>query len=105
MAYSFSQLQQATDDWSDANLLGSGGFGAVYKGWDPNHTNTLVAVKRATVQTTKFKEEVRCTDHIMRVFVSFHLTFSSPPQCLQCLKFRHPTCAQHPSHPTYISSH
>ena len=57
-AYSLSQLQQATDGWSDANLLGRGGFGEVYKGRDPDSPHSLVAVKRATVQTTRFKEEV-----------------------------------------------
>ena len=57
-AYSLSQLQQATVGWSDTNLLGRGGFGEVYRGVDPKNPSVDVAVKRATVQTTKFREEV-----------------------------------------------
>ena len=57
-AYTLSQLQQATAGWSEANLLGRGGFGEVYRGVDPSNHSVAVAVKRATVQTTKFREEV-----------------------------------------------
>lgn len=37
-------LRRATDNFSEANILGSGGFGVVYKGVQPD--GTLIAVKR-----------------------------------------------------------
>ncbi|KAJ4801488.1 cysteine-rich RECEPTOR-like kinase [Rhynchospora pubera] len=40
----FSTLQQATDNFSDSNKLGEGGFGPVYKGKMPNGQE--IAVKR-----------------------------------------------------------
>lgn len=39
-------LQLATDDFSEKNILGQGGFGKVYKGVLPD--NTKIAVKRLT---------------------------------------------------------
>ncbi|XP_018504855.2 cysteine-rich receptor-like protein kinase 29 [Pyrus x bretschneideri] len=44
LKYDFDTIRSATDDFSDANKLGSGGFGAVYKGRLQN--GQLIAVKR-----------------------------------------------------------
>eukprot|EP00850_Spirogloea_muscicola_P018115 SM000162S02393 [mRNA] locus=s162:272236:278270:- [translate_table: standard] len=43
--YSFSELRVATDNFSEENLLGEGGFGSVYKGVLPGKPKTVVAVK------------------------------------------------------------
>ncbi|GMI79709.1 L-type lectin receptor kinase S.4 [Hibiscus trionum] len=45
--YSYRELKQATNSFSDKTLLGQGGFGRVYKGTLGN-PNTLVAVKRVS---------------------------------------------------------
>ncbi|KAJ1285773.1 hypothetical protein BS78_03G302600 [Paspalum vaginatum] len=44
-ALTFSQLSAATDDFSEQNLLGEGGFGRVYKG-RLDDTNEVIAVKQ-----------------------------------------------------------
>ncbi|XP_048438364.1 cysteine-rich receptor-like protein kinase 44 isoform X2 [Pyrus x bretschneideri] len=44
LKYDFDTIRSATDDFSDANMLGRGGFGAVYKGSLLN--GQLIAVKR-----------------------------------------------------------
>ncbi|RXH73654.1 hypothetical protein DVH24_016476 [Malus domestica] len=49
--FSLSELQVATDTFSDKNILGSGGFGKVYKGRLDD--GTLVAVKRLKEESTQ----------------------------------------------------
>ncbi|KAK4485129.1 hypothetical protein RD792_007741 [Penstemon davidsonii] len=44
LQYEFDQIRTATNDFSDANKLGEGGFGAVYMGELPN--KRAIAVKR-----------------------------------------------------------
>ncbi|XP_078172210.1 LRR receptor kinase SERK2-like isoform X2 [Carex rostrata] len=44
--FAWRELQLATDDFSEKNILGEGGFGKVYKGVLPD--NTKIAVKRLT---------------------------------------------------------
>lgn len=43
--FSYEELNEATNGFSDGQLLGSGGFGKVYKGTLQNNNNTEIAVK------------------------------------------------------------
>ncbi|CAI5981228.1 unnamed protein product [Closterium sp. NIES-64] len=55
--FSIHQMAKATNNWSDDNVLGKGGFGIVYKGHSPQ--GQLWAIKRSTVMTNDFETEVR----------------------------------------------
>ncbi|CAI5462051.1 unnamed protein product, partial [Closterium sp. Yama58-4] len=55
--FSLQQIMKATNNWSDDNVLGKGGFGIVYKGYSPQ--GQLWAIKRSTVMTNDFEVEVR----------------------------------------------
>jgi len=61
MIYDFSQVLEATDNFSEENKLGQGGFGPVYKG--RFHDGLEVAVKRLASHSgqgfTQFKNEVQ----------------------------------------------
>ncbi|PHT56184.1 hypothetical protein CQW23_04670 [Capsicum baccatum] len=60
LQYDFSTIRAATDNFSNANKLGQGGFGPVYKGMLPNGQE--VAVKRLSTDSgqgdLEFKNEV-----------------------------------------------
>ncbi|XP_016648143.1 PREDICTED: putative receptor-like protein kinase At4g00960 [Prunus mume] len=60
LQYDFETIRSATDDFSDANKLGQGGFGAVYKGELAN--GRYIAVKRLSKNSAQgdreFKTEV-----------------------------------------------
>ncbi|XP_060193119.1 cysteine-rich receptor-like protein kinase 44 isoform X2 [Lycium barbarum] len=60
LQYDFSTIEAATDNFSNANKLGQGGFGPVYKGKLPNGQE--VAVKRLSADSgqgnLEFKNEV-----------------------------------------------
>ncbi|KAF9690352.1 hypothetical protein SADUNF_Sadunf01G0186700 [Salix dunnii] len=45
LSFSFKELKKCTNNFSEVNALGSGGYGTVYKGTLP--TGVLVAIKRA----------------------------------------------------------
>uniref|UniRef100_A0A0R0EBK6 Uncharacterized protein n=1 Tax=Glycine max TaxID=3847 RepID=A0A0R0EBK6_SOYBN len=60
LQFNFNTIQVATEDFSDSNKLGQGGFGAVYRGRLSN--GQMIAVKRLSRDSgqgdTEFKNEV-----------------------------------------------
>ncbi|XP_042755505.1 probable LRR receptor-like serine/threonine-protein kinase At3g47570 [Lactuca sativa] len=50
MKVSYSQLLKATNGFSQANLIGEGGFGSIYKGVLDDHDDTIVAIKVVHLQ-------------------------------------------------------
>ncbi|XP_038699714.1 receptor-like protein kinase THESEUS 1 [Tripterygium wilfordii] len=67
--YSFSQIEAATDNFSNANKLGEGGYGPVYKG--KLRSGQEIAVKRLSTSSTQgleeFKNEVSLTARLQHV--------------------------------------
>ncbi|CAI5527101.1 unnamed protein product, partial [Closterium sp. Naga37s-1] len=55
--FSLQQMLSATNNWSEDNVVGKGGFGVVYKGRSPQ--GQLWAVKRSSIMTNDFETEVR----------------------------------------------
>ncbi|KAK8632958.1 hypothetical protein V6N13_013814 [Hibiscus sabdariffa] len=51
--YSYQELNQATNSFSDKSLLGQGSFGRVYKGQTLRNSNTQVAVKRVSNESNQ----------------------------------------------------
>ncbi|KAL8493130.1 hypothetical protein ACS0TY_024369 [Phlomoides rotata] len=74
-SFTFKELQRATDNFSSKNILGSGGFGNVYRG--KLEDGTLVAVKRlkditGTTGISQFRTELEMISlavhrHLLRI--------------------------------------
>ncbi|BBG93480.1 cysteine-rich RECEPTOR-like protein kinase 29 [Prunus dulcis] len=58
LQYDFETIRSATDDFSDANKLGQGGFGAVYKASEWNIYSCEKASKNSEQGDREFKTEV-----------------------------------------------
>ncbi|XP_021282738.1 probable serine/threonine-protein kinase PBL7 [Herrania umbratica] len=67
--FTYKELELATDNFSEANVIGSGGFGVVYKGTLAN--GTVAAIKR--LQRDGKREE-----HAFRMEVDLLSRFNSP---------------------------
>ncbi|CAN6169737.1 unnamed protein product [Urochloa humidicola] len=61
--FEFSQVANATDNFSDGNKLGEGGFGPVYKGKLPNGLE--IAVKRLNPQSGQGLNEFKTEIHLI----------------------------------------
>ncbi|KAL8237370.1 hypothetical protein R6Q59_018451 [Mikania micrantha] len=65
-AFSFEELSKYTNNFSESNNVGTGGYGMVYKGCLPN--GKLVAIKRATRGSTQggleFKTEIELLSRV-----------------------------------------
>ncbi|KAI7738589.1 hypothetical protein M8C21_014575, partial [Ambrosia artemisiifolia] len=65
-AFSFEELSKYTNNFSESNNIGTGGYGMVYKGILPN--GQLVAIKRATRGSTQggleFKTEIELLSRV-----------------------------------------
>ncbi|CAN1173496.1 Class V chitinase [Linum perenne] len=76
-AFSFSEIKSATNDFSGENLLGSGGFGPVYKGVLAG--GEVIAVKRlkesSNQGTEEFRNEVSLTARLQHVNLARVLGF------------------------------
>lgn len=56
--FSLAELAAVTRNFHDANVLGEGGFGRVYKGWlNENGTEYAVAVKRLNSESVQGLKE------------------------------------------------
>lgn len=64
--FSLEELKKGTNNFSEGNVLGTGGFGKVYRGTLPS--GPLIAVKRAQVESTQggleFKTEIELLSRV-----------------------------------------
>ncbi|XP_057868315.2 L-type lectin-domain containing receptor kinase IX.1-like [Cryptomeria japonica] len=67
-SFAYVDLSAATNNFSDAHKIGSGGFGCVYRGTLPG-TNEAVAVKRISAKASQGKNE-----YISEVIINSKLT-------------------------------
>ncbi|CAI5957730.1 unnamed protein product [Closterium sp. NIES-64] len=66
-------MLKATNNWSEDNVLGKGGFGIVYKGC--SQQGQLWAIKRSTIMTNDFETEVRAMASLHHVHLVCLLGF------------------------------
>lgn len=63
--FSLSELQQATQNFSDAVKIGEGGFGRVYRGFLRNTTVAIKMLRSHNLQgQSQFRQEVRTADNL-----------------------------------------
>ena len=67
--YKLEAIMESTGGWSPANVLGSGGFGTVYRGVDPDNPDVEWAVKRAKLLSHEFRREVRLEAEVLGLCV------------------------------------
>ncbi|CAI5942888.1 unnamed protein product [Closterium sp. NIES-64] len=79
--YSLADMARATANWSDRNLIGSGGFGDVYRGGVcPTDAGVVSAVKVTFESTQKSPLRVSPASPFSHTLVSFHQVNAMAPK-------------------------